>query len=196
MAGLFTQKDSCNGFSQFQTKTVTIVSSISPDITVQKFGSFLPYVDIDVTLDCANHTAIIPTQYPGMVSVWGSGTFASDNNSMTLNYYVDLGTSVKTCIAKYTRGGIGIEEEMDKQTQITVYPNPSEGFITINVTSKEKLSNLYFSVIDVSGRVVKHDYYGNEIEKKIDFSKLEKGIYFITLYNDDKSISFEKFILN
>lgn len=81
------------------------------------------------------------------------------------------------------------ENELEKA--ITIYPNPSKEFVTIDVNSNTiEISNV--SILDFQGRII--------IEKranfnKINISKLAKGIYFLKLKTDNNLSITKKLIV-
>ncbi len=59
---------------------------------------------------------------------------------------------------------------------VSVFPNPSNGFITI-----DGVKNGVITVTDVSGKII----YQNSLMNQIDISGNMKGIYFLTIKNED-----------
>jgi len=74
--------------------------------------------------------------------------------------------------------------------EIIIYPNPTENSIIIDCKNNCKIENI--TIIDVTGKLVysQNNYNINSI---IDLSNLNKGIYFIQFYLNNKLI-FEKII--
>jgi endoglucanase len=66
---------------------------------------------------------------------------------------------------------------------IKVYPNPSNGLINLNFNN---ISSLNFDMFTISGKLIKcyTDYRNNQL----DFRHLNKGVYFIQFYIDNKVI--------
>ncbi len=193
MAGAFIQKDSCSGYLHYESSNVIIVSSTGTDIIIQEFSDFFPYYNANVTLDCINHTAIIPNQYAGQVALWGSGTFSSDYNSMTLNYHLDFGTSTSTCVAKYTRQGSGILDETHEQNQLSILPNPFSTHATLQ--SGKFFKDATLTVYNSFGQTVKQikNISGQTIILQRD--NLPIGLYFLQLTQDNKTFITEKLII-
>ncbi len=193
MAGTFIQRDSCNGYSQYQSTTISIVSGTGTDIIIQHFDDIFPYYDATVTLDCSNHTVVMPTQYPGMITIWGSGTFSSDYNYMTFNYSVDFGSYTKTCVAKYYRQGYGIFEAKSEQYHLDVFPNPFSTYTTLQ--SDISFKNATLMVYNSLGQVVKKT--DNLSGQTIIFYRdnLPGGLYFICLMQDNKTFMADKLVI-
>lgn len=199
MTGIFTQSDSCKGWSQFQSKDVNIIASTGNDIIIEEFDSFIPLYDATVTLDCSNLTATIPTQYPGMTTLWGSGTFSADFNTMTLNYSVDFGTSVSTCVGKFLRVGVipGVADDKKEQERFSITPNPNKGKFQISNPESQIQS---IEIYNVLGEIIQSPApthlhkQRSEGEMEIDLSSQPKGIYFVKVQNGDK-VAMRKIII-
>tara|TARA_R110002051_G_scaffold95649_1_gene165605 strand:- start:46256 stop:48364 length:2109 start_codon:yes stop_codon:yes gene_type:complete len=71
---------------------------------------------------------------------------------------------------------------------IGIYPNPSNGIFKINTT----IQNINYELIDIQGRTLEK---GKVIKNKMDFSKYNKGIYFLGLSTADKSNFIKKILL-
>ena len=70
----------------------------------------------------------------------------------------------------------GLDEH--ENDAIHVYPNPTSDFITLAL--KEDFSGSSIELMDESGRIVLiSEVYSKEIQ--LDVSKLESGVYFITI---------------
>ncbi len=63
---------------------------------------------------------------------------------------------------------------------ITIYPNPTSNFITVNVT--EGLINQMYSIYDYSGRIIKQANIQKSTEQ-IDLSAFSTGIYYFKIEN-------------
>lgn len=74
-----------------------------------------------------------------------------------------------------------------------IYPNPTEGKLTITLSNVEGTCNNCETIItDVLGKEVFNEIY----KKQIDISSLEKGIYFLSLYKENRLIETKKVIVN
>ena len=77
---------------------------------------------------------------------------------------------------------------IDKYTQmidgVTIYPNPSNGIVTLQKTAQVDLKKL--EIFDVNGRLLKTvDVSNMQLAKSIDINNLASGIYFITVTSND-----------
>ncbi len=81
----------------------------------------------------------------------------------------------------------GIENELDKQQTMSVFPNPATGFVNVNINS-EKLSDGEILISDPSGRIVYNSMLSNLSSNKtvsISTNDFVTGLYFITLIGDN-----------
>jgi photosystem II stability/assembly factor-like uncharacterized protein len=70
---------------------------------------------------------------------------------------------------------------------VTVYPNPTSDFISIDITNEE----LTYTIIDGNGRITKKGAYND----RIDVSQLEKGVYTIQLRNKEEQRYISQFLV-
>ncbi len=77
--------------------------------------------------------------------------------------------------------------------KMMIYPNPTEGNLTLALSKGEGTCNNCKTIItDVLGKEVFREIY----KKQIDISSLETGIYFLSLYKDNRLIETKKVIVN
>lgn len=86
--------------------------------------------------------------------------------------------------------------ELGKENSFEVYPNPTEGNLTLTLSipiaiGREGTCNPCKIIItDILSKEVLKDTYKEEI----DVSYLEKGIYFLSLYNGNRLIETKKVV--
>ena len=73
--------------------------------------------------------------------------------------------------------------------EIVVYPNPADDYIEINKPKQECNMIIY----DITGRSVLQQNFCSDADKKIDVSKLDRGIYFVYI-NSGESVFLSKFV--
>ncbi|MBA3706831.1 MAG: T9SS type A sorting domain-containing protein, partial [Bacteroidetes bacterium] len=91
---------------------------------------------------------------------------------------------------------VGIEERKKIEDAISIYPNPIKSVINLNF-SLVNLSNenISIKIFDVMGRVIKEEELSIEREKtNINANELDKGVYFLQIYNEDKFIAIKKIV--
>jgi hypothetical protein len=83
-------------------------------------------------------------------------------------------------------------KELSLNGGVKVYPNPTEGSLTISIPKGEGIEpkQCVVKIIDVLGReALVCDY-----KEQLNISQLEKGIYFLSLYEDKKLLGTKKII--
>jgi hypothetical protein len=73
---------------------------------------------------------------------------------------------------------------------VSIYPNPTNGFITIN--SEESSSGFDYNIYDIMGKLIKNS--NAEYGEQINISGLDNGDYFIKIINTDGEVVSKKII--
>jgi len=79
----------------------------------------------------------------------------------------------------------------DKYPQLSVSPNPSQDYVFVNFENTD-IQNLEFKLIDLNGNLISNVY--PYLSNKIDISNLSKGIYFINIIENGKTVKTLKMI--
>ena len=135
------------------------------------------------------------------VSIIQTGGVDSTNNSH--NYiYVKRDTTIDIPMyniygcdstVRYICGtNIGIANSLNNKLQWSVYPNPTNNFIQIQLNVNDA-SHYVVSIVDVTGREVMNQ---SLVNNEIDISALKSGMYFVSLLNASiaKVLGCEKFV--
>ncbi len=127
----------------------------------------LPNKDI-AAVGWAGQSTISPLQQTWLLKVDSNGCFGSNN-----------------CPQNYITG---IPATNSANVGFTVYPNPANDILNIKVgTIKE---NTKIKIADVIGRTI----LITEYKSQLDISFLEKGIYFVTIQQEGKTLGTKKII--
>lgn len=79
----------------------------------------------------------------------------------------------------------------EKALEILVYPNPASSIISIKLADGSVSTEKYsIKIVDVVSREILTEKY----KEKIDISHLEKGIYFLSLYQNNQLIGMKKVV--
>lgn len=125
---------------------------------------------------------------------FGDGTYSADINpfhtySAKGNYVVHLEVS-NSCGEVYdsiSTHVVSIEENTNGNDAIQIYPNPSNGKITIKNTSSKAIERIL--ITDVQGRIVLEESIKEEEinleENYMDLTHLVSGVYWVQIYTDD-----------
>lgn len=117
--------------------------------------------------------------------------FTANNMQLSLSSMtfaqIDTGGSITGC------GGLEVKPITDNEDyRLKIYPNPSAGKFEINFTSQKRPGMISIKVTNVIGtEVMTEDVKEAEgtFRKEIDLSSVQKGIYFITLTDDQMRIT-------
>ena len=116
----------------------------------------------------------------------GAGTFAYTLTATDGNGCIntdEISVTIDIC------GGI---EEAGEDLSLLIYPNPSNGEVTVSV-SKVSNEQLFIEVTDIQGRLVHAERMEGQ-QARLDLSSESKGWYLIKVYSAT-SISFSKLII-
>jgi hypothetical protein len=100
------------------------------------------------------------------------------------NEAASLLTNFRTGV--FTQSTVGLNEKKNK-VSFTISPNPSNGEVKLSID--RSMQNVNYKVLDVNGRMVVN---GNLTNTSIDLSAVEKGLYFILLFEKNEMIGSEK----
>lgn len=107
------------------------------------------------------------------------------NYPSPINYYSYYYVDDITLIDQTT---VGVNE-LGNGESLEVYPNPANDVLNIDIKNFNK-ENLSIKIVDVIGKeVLKSDY-----KNQIDISELQKGIYFVAIQQNDKTLGVKKII--
>lgn len=181
-------------YSNSTNDTITICRSISTQILQIVFSSFETEGGYDslMVFDGPDVNSPLIGVYQDTI---GPDTLTANMSNGCLTFVFTSDGSVtysgwEAQINCFFPAAIGeIEEEL-----LSVYPNPSQGIITLKNLKKE---NYQISVQDMNGRncLMSKNTIGAFASKELDLSHLENGIYFIQVANNHQSKTYQITIL-
>jgi hypothetical protein len=131
-------------------------------------NSFQSQNDLRVHFGLGNATVI-----DSLIIQYSSGQTSVLTNYAVNNFYChDEGMNM-LCLAT------GINEPESSESDIIIYPNPSDSFISIKSQSNSKID--YWQIFDSTGRIIS---YGSE--HRIDISKMRAGSYYLRVITGKK----------
>lgn len=143
----------------FDSAIDVTVTNNSPTLTANQAGATYQWID------CANGNTPI------------SGATNQDFVATTNGAYavqVTMGTCMETSSCE-TVANVGLDEL--NQSQITVYPNPSEG--VFNIAIGDYVDVLNYSVTDLGGRIVRSERNIEAQQFNVDLATESKGVYLL-----------------
>ena len=85
-------------------------------------------------------------------------------------------------------------EDLRADFKISVYPNPTADFISLNVQNLE-FENMQYTITDLTGRLLQNGNITNDIEQ-FNFSNYAVGTYFISVQQNSQLVKTFKIIKN
>lgn len=89
------------------------------------------------------------------------------------------------------------ETSLADEASISVYPNPASDLITVDLLNKNKAPE-YYEISNTLGALVQGDRIENSNTFSINVNNLPHGVYFLSLFDKDGSITLSKkrFLVN
>jgi hypothetical protein len=89
------------------------------------------------------------------------------------------------------------QKEISEMTyDISIYPNPSSGIISVSVDEDDLWSHVYsMDVIDISGKVLFPQVWLNNRNNNINLTQIHNGLYFIRIFKNRQLIYTDKLIM-
>ncbi|MBL4593822.1 MAG: T9SS type A sorting domain-containing protein [Flavobacteriales bacterium] len=115
------------------------------------------------------------------------------NNELYSGCDVVFDNDTLNFIAKWAGGNftdtcgtiVGIEDNAELESGITIYPNPNNGSFTIEMRDYE---NVAIQIFNVTGQLILQKTL-NQSPTKFDLTEYSKGMYFIKVFTDNQSVS-------
>ena len=163
-------------------------TSVSPiNVTITFNEDVNEFIETDITVGNGSVTSFTETNsqvYAAEVTPTASGTVTVDVPvGVALDIVGNENTAATQWSIQYTPTGIEKLEEFG----LKIYPNPSDGNITIEMNKTYGSVNI--SIIDLSGKEIYNDKLESSLNNKIDLSYLSKGIYLIKLNIDGNDLT-------
>lgn len=72
-------------------------------------------------------------------------------------------------------------EDYSRETSITLFPNPAQDFVTLSVSENKTYT---YSLLDINGKKINQGITSNS-KTKLSLTHLEKGVYFLQVFEDN-----------
>jgi PKD repeat protein len=146
----------------------------------------------------ATHPLTTEEFIPQAAEDWCGGGFGSECNTIDLTGWVGM-QNIRIMFESYHYLGnnifidnvtlfttVAVDPVKVSGTTVALYPNPSSGTFTLNVTNSP--SDIYMEIMNLSGQIIFHQKFytadGNLL-KQIDLENLPKGIYLVEVKGKD-----------
>jgi hypothetical protein len=88
---------------------------------------------------------------------------------------------------------LGNDEFTEINLVMTAYPNPTTDLLNLVITDN-KWDNLSYNLFDINGKIVSKNFKIITSETVVSMQQLNQGIYFLTIYNSNKTLKTFKII--
>ena len=188
-----------SGSTTFATPTVTTTYTLSgktgtctkvSTFTVTVLATPSPVLSVSSTSVCSGGTVTLTASGLSSYSWTPSGSLNMNTGSSVVasptvtTTYVVTGFDGSTCttskslvVTVSTCAGI---DNISNNSNISIYPNPSTGLVTISLPSINEATTLY--VTDMIGKEVFKSSV-KDVNINLDLSNLQKGLYMVTISN-------------
>jgi len=116
-----------------------------------------------------------------------------NNKTLTVKSYA-YETTPNTPINAGDTGSTTEIDDMRNSEYFTIYPNPAKNTISIDTKSEQNISKI--EIVDLLGKKVKEIKVSNSGCQIINISELNKGVYLISIFENDKKIGLKKLIVD
>lgn len=168
-----------NSTQNFQLTFTKADPNANYDIVLLKIGN--NSVEVVDPVHQNNNSIVTLNDY----SLWNYFVVAVIRFDGTANNQTENSKQYTIAISQY----VGLE---NIKQNFAIYPNPASQYIVID--GKKEIYNKV-EITDINGKKV-YEIRATDKSNKIDISKLQKGIYFVSLLNNDKLIKTEKIAIN
>jgi subtilisin family serine protease len=110
------------------------------------------------------------------------------------NELSDLQEAADSALSIYNRFPIGINEQTDLEFQYSLYPNPAEGILNIQVDANP-LETIEIEVYNIQGKLVLSDRFQDGQIHQLNVQSLKSGVYLIRLLGENSLIQ-DKFVVS
>ncbi|MCQ2199086.1 MAG: T9SS type A sorting domain-containing protein [Paludibacteraceae bacterium] len=105
--------------------------------------------------------------------------FIYDNAGNRTVRYIDMSYDQDGVVNEEDESGREIKDSLESN-QIHIYPNPTDGHLSIRIDSLKKDQSAFALLIDTDGKNIVYQY-ANKNDISIDFSDRDPGIYILRI---------------
>ena len=171
------------GYSVAGTNSAGCTSTSAINLTVNPN----PIITVNNGTICAGQNFTINPNGANTYTIQGGSAVVSPTSNA--NYTV-VGTSTAGCVSQSFATSslivnlcVGINNQNMGLDGVSIYPNPNNGGFTIELVS---VNNTYITITNVLGQIIKTQKA--ELNNQINLNAFEKGIYFISVMENNQSV--------
>jgi plastocyanin len=175
-SGFCTTHTVVNSGSTFSPATITIAVGDSVKFNIANNHNV-------VEVSEATWNANGNTPLPGFSLTFGGGVLPPSVLTLGTHYYVcepHASMGMKGIII--VQNSVGINENT-MNPDIAIYPNPSDGLISIEIKNSPVQQTYNLNIFDISGAQILNTTLSNQLNNNIDLTDFPKGLYFVKINN-------------
>jgi plastocyanin len=164
-------------------------------------GEYDPAANFTYSISAGNQVAFTNSSLNATTFTWNFGDGETSSSNNPTHTYPAAGTYTVQLIAEECGLSDTINQtitisapsgvnEISQTADLTIYPNPVTSVLFVN---QDFSSNLTYSIVSIAGQEWQKGNLSNS-EKQIHVSSLPEGIYFLKLFDGNKSIGQQKFV--
>ncbi len=167
-----------NGNGKIFVAGFSHISGSNIDIAVASYNT-------NGTLDNTFGTGGKVTTSVGTADDWAySMALQSDGKIVVAGYSVDGSDNNDISLVRYFVTSTGINDVVNQNDNVIIYPNPAENNITVKTLAQSK--DDIVSIYNIQGQLIQQELLN--VKAEINISNLEKGVYFINISNTETTI--------
>ena len=113
-------------------------------------------------------------------------------------YYIYVGGYSSSEVGNFNIKVIGntVNIKEDQATKVTIYPNPAQDNITIDLSEANNIKELNIEIQSIDGKIVQENTIQNVLNKSsVDISNLTNGAYFIKINTQNSPLLYRSLII-
>jgi hypothetical protein len=110
-------------------------------------------------------------------------TYETNTNTLTQGFQQGNITVEKNIESTYVNPELNITDYKN----VSLFPNPTKGLITLNMSGMDLLSDYSYNLFDMEGRLIKTGITQSE-QTQIDISSVSSGCYILVVNGSNKAI--------
>lgn len=193
--------DGCPSFSAIQQMADNVLEFYDLNLAEDNTPPVITINGDELIEVATGDTSFTPPTAIAVDNIDGDVEVNIDDSQLNLNvdgYYDIIYTATdsngNTAVATVTViVGTGINVEAYNATNISMYPNPANSFVTLDLQGNNASE---INIYTIGGQLALSEIVNNNANKKLDINKLNKGVYLYEVLNENEIIHLSKLVVN
>ncbi len=127
----------------------------------------------------------------GVIPTGSNGIMGVKVGPDGLIWYVN---SVSDQVMRVEFGPVSVNE-VEEAVVLNAWPNPAGDVLNFSYSNTMNLNNAYINLIDISGRIVMQEYFGNRHSVRMNIGSLPNQVYTAIIRSDDHEMFVKKIVV-